>query len=249
MIVDPAAVALGAAACGAAGLLVPALIARIPEPEPEPADTDPEQGADEEPAPPVPTYAEVAAAPRLRLTSAVVCVGAGGLVGAAVGLAWPLLLLLPLVPVGTALAVVDLRTHLLPTAVVAPAFVGVAVMAVVSALLEADLDALVRAVVAAAAVSALFYLLWWTYPAGMGFGDVRLSAVLGLALGYLGWGELVTGLYGAFLLFSVPGLLLAVLRRDRMLLKAAFPFGPFLLGGALLGVVAGGPLWAHLVAG
>jgi leader peptidase (prepilin peptidase)/N-methyltransferase len=73
--------------------------------------------------------------------------------------------------------------------------------------------------------------------------------VLGFALGYLGWPELTLGIYGAFLAFSVPGLALAVARRDRQLLRAALPFGPFLLIGALAGAILAGPLWGHLVAG
>jgi leader peptidase (prepilin peptidase) / N-methyltransferase len=233
--VDPGAVALGAVACGAAGLLVPVFIARIPEPEP-----DPEH--------PKPSYAVVAATPWLPAAATAGCLAAGGLVGAAVGLAWPLLFLLPLVPVGVALAVVDLRTRLLPTVVVWPTLGMTAVLAVLSGILEGDRDALVRAGLGAALVFALFFALWWIHPAGMGYGDVRLSAVLGLALGYLGWPELAIGIYGGFLAFSVPGLLLALLRRDRAVLRAAYPFGPFLLAGALAGVVLG-PLWSGLASG
>ncbi|HYF72022.1 MAG TPA: A24 family peptidase [Nocardioides sp.] len=235
MSVEPAAVVLGAVACGAAGLLVAPLVARIPEPEP-----DPEH--------PKPAYAEVAAAPRLPAVSVVLCLVAGGLVGASVGLAWPLLFLLPLVPVGVALAAVDLRTRLLPTVVVWPAFGVTAVLALVCGLLEGDRDALVRAALGAVVVFALFFVLWWIHPAGMGYGDVRLSAVLGLALGYLGWAEVAIGVYGAFLAFSVPGLLVALVRRDRAVLKAAYPFGPFLLGGGLAGVALA-PLWSGLVSG
>jgi leader peptidase (prepilin peptidase) / N-methyltransferase len=233
--VDPGAVALGAVACGAAGLLVPVFIARIPEPEP-----DPEH--------PKPSYAVVAATPWLPAAATAGCLAAGGLVGAAVGLAWPLLFLLPLVPVGVALAVVDLRTRLLPTVVVWPTLGMTAVLAVLSGILEGDRDALVRAGLGAVLVFALFFVLWWIHPAGMGYGDVRLSAVLGLALGYLGWPELAIGIYGGFLAFSVPGLLLALLRRDRAVLRAAYPFGPFLLAGALAGVVLG-PLWSGLASG
>ena len=83
----------------------------------------------------------------------------------------------------------------------------------------------------------------------MGFGDVRLSAVLGLALGYLGWGELLVGVYSGFLVFGVPGLVVAVVRRDRQLLRTAFPFGPFMLVGALVGIALGPWVWANLVAG
>jgi leader peptidase (prepilin peptidase) / N-methyltransferase len=234
--IDPAAVAIGAVGCGAAGLLVPTLIARIPEPAP-----DPEH--------PKSAYAAIAAEPTLRAVAVGTGLVAGGLVGASVGLAWPLLFLLPLVPVGIALAVVDLRTRLLPTAVVWPTFAAVAVLGCVSAGLEHDVDALVRAWLGAAGAFAFFYALWWIHPPGMGFGDVRLSAVLGFALAYLGWPEVLVGGYAAFLAFAVPGLLLAVVRRDRGVLKVAYPFGPFLLAGALAGVVLGEPLWSSLVSG
>jgi leader peptidase (prepilin peptidase) / N-methyltransferase len=235
--VDPVAVALGAVLCGAAGLLVPTLVARIPQPDPEPDQ------------PRRPTYAEVATRPGLAWRSALAAAVAGALVGAAVGLDWPLLYLLPLVPVGVALAVVDWHTHLLPTVVVWPTLGVVVMLAAAAAVVDDDLDAFVRAVLGMVAVFAFFYVLWWVHPAGMGFGDVRLSALLGFALGYLGWPELVLGIYGGFLAFAVPGLALAVVRRDRQLLRVAFPFGPFLLVGALAGIVLGGPVWSSLVAG
>jgi leader peptidase (prepilin peptidase)/N-methyltransferase len=241
--VDLAAVALGAVGCSAAGLLVPSLIARLPEPEADPDDHD-----TTERRPKVP-YAVVAAAPTLGTVAVVLCLVSGALVGLGVGLSWPLLYLLPLVPVGVALTLVDLRTRLLPTAVVRPALVGVVLLGSLSAYLEDDLDALVRAVIAMAVVFSLFFALWWIHPPGMGYGDVRLSAVLGFALGYLGWPEVLVGIYGAFLVFAVPGLFVAVFRRDRGVLAAAYPFGPFLLGGALAGIVLGDPLWSRLVGG
>ncbi len=235
MSIDPAGAALGAVACSAAGLLVAPLIARIPEP---PADS-------EHPKTP---YAEVAAAPGLPMAAVSACLAAGGVVGASVGLAWPLLFLLPLVPIGVALAAVDLRTRLLPTVVVWPALGLTVALVLLSALLEDDRDALVRAGLGGVAVFGLFFMLWWIHPAGMGYGDVRLSAVLGVALGYLGWAEVLVGIYSAFLVFAVPGLLVALLRRERAVLRVAYPFGPFLLAGALVGVVVG-PWGSGLVSG
>ena len=70
----------------------------------------------------------------------------------------------------------------------------------------------------------------------MGYGDVRLSGVLGIALGYLGWGELLVGLYAGFLL---GGGRLVPLRLLRIAKDRHFPFGPFMLLGALVGVVLG----------
>jgi leader peptidase (prepilin peptidase)/N-methyltransferase len=231
-------VLLGLVACGLAGFAVPALIGRLPEPPEEPDAGHPKT-----------PYALVAAAPGTRGLASALSAGAGAVVGAAVGLDWPLLFLLPLVPVGVALAIVDVRTRLLPTVLVWPTFGAVAVLATVSALLDDDSDALVRAGAGAAVVLAAFYALWWVHPGGMGIGDVRLSAVLGLALGYVGWPELLVGIYGGFLAFAVPGLVLAVLRRERRMLEESYPFGPFLLVGALAGLVAGPEAWSHLVSG
>ena len=234
--VRAAALLLGVVACGLGGYAVPALIGRLPEPA-------------EDPEHPKTPYATIATSPGLGAVAVLVAAAAGGVVGASVGLAWPLLFLLPLVPVGVALGVVDLRTHLLPTAVVWPTFVAVVLLAVVSALLEADLAALGRAGIGSAAVFAFFHLLWWLHPAGMGYGDVRISAVLGFALGYLGWPELLVGIYGGFLVFAVSGFVVALVRRDRGVLRTSYPFGPFLLVGALAGIAAGPEVWGYLVSG
>ena len=58
-------------------------------------------------------------------------------------------------------------------------------------------------------------------------------------LGYLGWGPFLLGIYSSFLLLGVPGLSYAVIRRDRGFLRVAVPFGPFMLIGAVLGLVFG----------
>ena len=120
---------------------------------------------------------------------------------------------------------VDFRTRLLPTRMVLPATAAAILLGLVGWAVTADPDDLVRAAVGLVAVRSFFWVLWWFHSAGMGFGDVRLAALLGFALGYLGVGELVVGAYAGFLVFGLPGLLLAVVRRDRALLRSAFPFG------------------------
>lgn len=225
------------------GLLVPGLIARIPEPEPdeEPPEEDAEisDSAPSAPEDPKELYATIAQLPGLAWKSALASGVAAGVIGLALGWVWPLLFLVPLVPVSVALAVVDWRTRLLPTWVIVRAFVTTVVLVVVAWLLRGDLsdpDELVRAAIGCAAATGTFYVLWWVYPRGMGFGDVRLSGLLGLALAYLGWGELVVGIYSGFLLGGVIGGMLALLRRvDRK----GYPFGPFMLVGALVGILFG----------
>lgn len=237
--VDTAAAA--AALCGLGGLLVPLLIARVPEPTP-----DPEPAEDAAPKTP---YAVVASRPHLAMWCAVAGAAAGAVVGFSVGWVWPLLFLLPLVPVAVALSVIDWHTHLLPSRVVLPALGATVALAGVSWLATRDTDAVVRALIGLIAVRSLFWLLWLVRSSGMGFGDVRLSALLGFVLGHLGWAELVVGVYSGFLVFALPGLLIAVVRRDRQLLRTAFPFGPFMLLGALVGIGLGPVLWARLVTG
>ena len=73
----------------------------------------------------------------------------------------------------------------------------------------------------------------------MGFGDVRLAALVGLVLGWVGWGAVAIGLWSSFLLFAVPALVVVLARRDRTLLKRSFPFGPFMVLGTLVGLVWG----------
>ncbi len=232
----------------ASGLLVPRLIARIPEPEPEPEEPEPTDEADPVPEEPKEPYAAVAARPGLAWKAAVAAAVSAALVGLAIGWEWQLLVLLPLVPVSVALAVVDWRTRLLPTWVIAPTYVLTVATVLLSWLLVGDLGEpapLLRALVGWLAAGGLYLLLWVIYPRGMGYGDVRLSGILGIALGYLGWSELVVGIYGGFLLGGVIGGLLALLRHvDRK----GYPFGPFMLLGALVGVVVGQPVISALVA-
>ncbi len=84
----------------------------------------------------------------------------------------------------------------------------------------------------------LFYLIAaLVYPGGMGFGDVKLAGVLGLFLGFLGWGPLVVGAFAAFLLGGLFALVLVALRRAGR--KSGIPFGPWMLAGAWVGIFFG----------
>jgi leader peptidase (prepilin peptidase) / N-methyltransferase len=236
------------------GMLVPAIIARIPEPEPEdglPTDQKgalrrsgeerPGQDTGQEPGPaplaPVKErYSDMAKvrglAPLASLTTAVVA----ALLGARLGWTPALSFLLYLAPVGVALGVVDWRTRLLPTKLIAPSYLVVAALVLVSAWLDGSWHHLAGAGWGWLVAGGTYFVLWFVYPRGMGYGDVRLAGLLGIALGYLGWSELLTGVYAGFLLGGVGGLLLTL---TGIVDRKSCPFGPFMLVGAVVGVVAG----------
>lgn len=234
---------LGLLVAGLGGLLVPALIASVPEPAPKKAEESGEPGEPTgEPEPPKMLYADIASRPGLRRRSALVSAVSGGLIGAATGLGWPLLWLLPLTPVAVALSVIDWHTKLLPRRIVVPATLATILLVVVVGLATDERDALVRALVAMLVGRSFFWVLWFVRSAGMGFGDVRLAALVGLVLGWLGWGALAIGLWFSFLSFALPAVVVLLARRDRTLLKRSFPFGPFMVFGTLVGLVWGTPL-------
>ena len=142
-----------------------------------------------------------------------------------------------LAAVGLALALIDLDCKRLPNALTLPSYVVVTVLLAGAALLGADTGALQRALLGGAAMYAVYYALCFAYPAGMGFGNVKLAGVLGLATGWLGWGAWSVAIFLGFLLGGVFGVLLVVAGRGGR--KTAVPFGPFMLLGALVAVLAG----------
>ena len=244
---------VAAVLAGIGGVLVPRLIARVPEPAPK--DEVPDEPRDEADAvtgdvadaePPKMLYADIAARPGLGWRSALVAAASGGLIGAATGLDWPLLWLVPLVPVGVALSVIDWHTRLLPRVIVVPATLAAIVLVAVFGLATGEREALVRALLGLVLARSFFWVLWFVRSAGMGFGDVRLAAPIGLVLGWVGWGAIAIGLWAGFMAFVIPALVVIVGRRDRTLLKRSFPFGPFMVVGALVGLVWGTALAERL---
>jgi len=223
-----------------AGALVPRLIGSVPEPvEPEAEESEAEESEAEEPKE---LYADIAARPGLVWKCALASAVSAAAVGLVLGWSWSLLVVLPLVPIGVALAVIDWRTRMLPTRLIAPTYAVVVVTILVAWLAgERHLADLERTALGWVVYGGMFFLLWFVYPRGLGYGDVRLSGVLGLALGWLGWEELLVGIWCGVLLGGIVGGLLALVTRRR-----DYPFGPFMLVGALAGVVLGQPVMSAL---
>ncbi len=153
------------------------------------------------------------------------------------GVSWQLPAYLFLAAVAVVLTVIDLRHHLLPNAVVVPSLGIGFLLLTCAAAAEGAWGALVRAVLGAVVLFVLYLVLALISPAGLGMGDVKLAAVLGLFLGYQGWGVLFVGALLASVLGAVAGL--AVLASRRGGLRSDVPFGPSMLAGALVAVVWG----------
>jgi leader peptidase (prepilin peptidase) / N-methyltransferase len=137
-----------------------------------------------------------------------------------------------LLAIGARLSWIDLRTHRLPNRIVFPAYAVAGVLLGTAALASAEPGRLVGFAAGGAVLWLFYFAVRFAYPAGMGFGDVKLAGVLGLYLGYVDWSLLLWGTFAAFLLGGLYGVVLMVLRRAG--LKSAIPFGPFMVAGALL---------------
>lgn len=145
--------------------------------------------------------------------------------------------LLVIAAAGLALTVIDMRTHRLPNAVVLPALAASVALFAASCLAGAPWSALVRAVTAGAVVFTAFALLRLAGRGAMGGGDVKLAALLGVALGWVGWAAVLVGVLAAFILGGLVGVALIVARRASR--RTAIPFGPLLVAGSWVGIVAG----------
>jgi leader peptidase (prepilin peptidase)/N-methyltransferase len=149
--------------------------------------------------------------------------------------------------VSIVLSLIDLETKRLPNAIVLPSIVvGVALLAIAAALGSArsasgiGWTTFLRAVAGGAILCAFYAIVRLISPRGMGGGDVKLAALVGLFLGWCGWATLVVGAFAAFVLGGLFGVGLILLRRAKR--TTAIPFGPWMIAGAWAGIAVGEPI-------
>lgn len=172
----------------------------------------------------------------VEIATAVVWLGVAAWAASAGHLAL-LPLLLVLASAGVALFVIDLEHYRLPNAIVLPLYPVTVVGLAVDGLATGQWP-VVPALIGAGAWLVVIGGLWLVSGGrGMGFGDVKLAPVLGATLGWVAVSAAVVALFAAFALGAVVGIVLLVTRRAGR--RSALPFGPFLLLGALIGLVAG----------
>ncbi|WP_275669409.1 prepilin peptidase [Nocardioides albidus] len=138
--------------------------------------------------------------------------------------------------ISIALALIDLDVHRLPDVIVLPSYPVLAVLLAIGG----DGEAMVRAGEGLVILGAFFTVVWYVAPGGMGFGDVKLSGLVGAMTAYLTWGTFLVGAFLGFILGAVAGVML--MAGGRAGRKTAVPFGPFMVLGAWSAILGAGYL-------
>ena len=133
---------------------------------------------------------------------------------------------------GIALSVIDIREHRLPNKLLAiAAIVGFAAVAA-SAFSSGEFGGLLRAVIGSLVIFGALLVVAVIAPRGLGMGDVKLGALTGLYLGWLGWSWLFWGTFIGFCLGAVWAVALIMLKRAQS--STPIAFGPFLILGVVV---------------
>ena len=134
--------------------------------------------------------------------------------------------------VGAALALIDLDVHRLPDLIVLPSYPIGFVLLLVPTVVTAQWGWLLRGVLAGVVLFVGYLVLALVSPGGggLGFGDVKLAGVLGLSLGWLGWGSVIVSVFAAFIIGGVVALILLLAGRAGR--SSHIAFGPWMILGA-----------------
>jgi leader peptidase (prepilin peptidase) / N-methyltransferase len=168
------------------------------------------------------------------------CAAVFALTAVRLGASWSLPAELFFVAGLIALAAVDLERYLLPRAILYPTLALVGAGLLVAAGATGQWTRLGIAAASGAGAFLIFFLIHFTRPAWLGFGDVRLAALLGLALGWMGPWYVVLGFMAANLVGAVLGISLMVMGKATR--STALPYGVFLGVGCVLALWVAAPV-------
>jgi leader peptidase (prepilin peptidase) / N-methyltransferase len=134
-----------------------------------------------------------------------------------------------------ALSLIDLEHKILPNRIVYPSLIGFPAFLVVARLGGAPVD-LVHAAIGFFAYGGFLLVVAFISPAGMGMGDVKLAALIGLVVGAIDLPSVAVAGGLAIILGGIGAVVALAMGKGR---KAAVPFGPFLAAGAVLALFWG----------
>jgi leader peptidase (prepilin peptidase)/N-methyltransferase len=135
------------------------------------------------------------------------------------------------------LTVTDLQTKLIPNRILGPATASGIVLLAAGGLISAEFSALGRAAAGGFAYFGVLFILALIGRGALGFGDVKMSFIIGVFTGYLSLGYVVIAGVGAFIIAGIVAVVLLVTRRSGR--KDTIPFGPFMTAAGIAAVVWG----------
>jgi leader peptidase (prepilin peptidase) / N-methyltransferase len=138
--------------------------------------------------------------------------------------------------IGVALSQIDGAVQRLPDRLTLPAYPALILLLAVAAAAGHNWPAFGRALLGGLALGAGYLLLAILSRGQVGGGDIKLAGLAGLVLGWLSWHTLLAGAFAGFLLAGLASAALLVARRISRRSKVSF--GPYLLGGAFLALIA-----------
>jgi leader peptidase (prepilin peptidase) / N-methyltransferase len=135
------------------------------------------------------------------------------------------------------LVFIDAAVRRLPDVLTGLAFAGTVLLLLAAAAAGGHWVFLARAVLGGTTLVGFYLILALISPSGLGMGDVKAAAGLGVMLAWPGWASLIAGSFAGFVLAAVYGAVLLI--SGRATRKSQFPFGPFMIAGAFLVILVG----------
>jgi leader peptidase (prepilin peptidase)/N-methyltransferase len=167
-----------------------------------------------------------------------------GLLFAAITLRFGVTVQLPaylfLAAVAVLLGLIEFDVRRLPDSIVLPSYVVSVLLLMPAGAAEADWRTATRGLLSMAALWLVFFVMALAYPHAVKMGDAKLAGLLGLYLGWLSWGTVLIGTFGAFFIAAVSTGTAAVGRRDAGV--QAIPFAPCMVAAAVLALFVAVPI-------
>jgi leader peptidase (prepilin peptidase)/N-methyltransferase len=145
------------------------------------------------------------------------------------------LLWLILAALGLPLVVIDLQKHRLPDPLTVSLFTMSAIVILTSSIINSRFDRLLPSLIGSVSLVAFYLAVMFISKGGMGMGDVKLSASIGLISGYFGVKAVLISCFSAYALGSVLGIALIMFGKAGR--KTAIPFGPFMIVGQAVSLI------------
>ena len=142
------------------------------------------------------------------------------------------LLWITLISVGVPLSMMDIISRRLPNVLTSALFVLSAIIISISGIVDHASSRVISSFIDSLVLSISFLIVSFATRGGMGMGDVKLSAGIGLIAGFYGTQTLFLSTLLSFILGALVGVALLLLRKGN--LKTTLPFGPFMIIGQLV---------------